>query len=520
MIFIQVHFVNLNMIKRLFYIIFLTIAFLCPIINAQSPDKILKKAVNALGGEKNLKIINSYDLNGSVIRLNDGIIGEFQIQSSSPNFYTRRFEFNGLEYIVAFNGKSGWVRDSKNGLKTLTGEESVDLQEESNYRNNLWLNYKKDKSKLIYSGQSFINGKKADGIIITSRKGVSIKVFFDSASGLPIREEIPFGEFTNTFDYSDFRLVDGIKEPFLISATIQNEKYELKLDSIKHNPQISRANFDFPQISNEPLPDIPTLLKELRANEDRVDDILENYTFKQTNTMRELGKDGIVRDKESETYQLTFYKGYRIRRLIAKDGKALTSDQQEKEDKDVQKRITEIEKEIAKKEAKAVRQTSSGTPDEENKRISIAEVLRASNLINPRREQFRGRDVIVFDFEPNPDFDFKNAKSFLKFFGKTAGVMWIDAQDKQVARLEAVLFDSYKVGGGFLANLKKGAAFTLENDRINNEVWLPSSADINLSIKVLLVKGININQNIKYSDYEKFNTEIKDSNIDEVGKPD
>lgn len=508
------------MIKRSFYILFLTILLLCQIISAQSSDKILKKAINAIGGERNLKNINSYYLNGSVIRLNDGVTGKFQIQSSSPNFYKRWFEFNGVEYIVASNGKSGWMRDSKNGLQTLTGKESLDFQEETNYRNNLWLNYKKDKSKIIYSGQSFINGKKTDSVTITSRKGVSIKVFFDIITGLPVREEIPFGEFTNSFDYSDFHLVDGIKEPFSIRATIQNEKFELKIDSIKHNPQISRANFDFPQISNEPLPDIPGLLKEVQANEDRVDDILENYTFKQTNTTRELGKDGILRDKESETFQLTFYKGYRIRRLIAKDSKPLSSDHQEKEDKDVQKRIAEIEKEIAKKEAKAARQTSSGAPDEENKRISVAEVLRASNLLNPRREQFRGRDVIVFDFEPDPDFDFKNAKSFLKFFGKTAGVMWIDAQDKQVARLEAVLFDSFKIGGGFLANLKKGAAFTLENDRINNEVWLPSSADINLSIKVLLVKGISINQNIKYTDYEKFNTEIKESKINEVGKPD
>jgi hypothetical protein len=130
--------------------------------------------------------------------------------------------------------------------------------------------------------------------------------------------------------------------------------------------------------------------------------------------------------------------------------------------------------------------------------MSVAEILRASNLVNPLRERFRSREVMVFDFEPNSDFNFKNAKSFLKFFGKTAGVIWIDAQDKQVARIEAVLFDNYKVDGGFLANLKKGAAFTLESGRINDEIWLPSFAEINLSVKVLLLKGISVNQTIKY----------------------
>jgi hypothetical protein len=142
--------------------------------------------------------------------------------------------------------------------------------------------------------------------------------------------------------------------------------------------------------------------------------------------------------------------------------------------------------------------------------------LRASRLVNPRRERFRGRDVIVFDFEPNPAFDFKNAKSFLKFFGKVGGAMWIDEKDKQVARIEAVLFNNFKVGGGLLASLKKGASFTLEQERVNDEIWLPSSADINLSVKVLLVKGVNINQTIKSYNYRKFKTEVKDSKVDEI----
>lgn len=507
------------MINKVITPVVLIILALCQINYSQSPEKILKKALNSIGGEKIFKNITTSSEVGKIIRLKDGATGTCQIQAAKPNLYKTSFELDGLENTVGFNGKSGWIRNHKKGLMTLTGKESLDLQAESNYRNNLWLTYKKDKSKITYGGKSDINGKTTDIVNLTTGKGRTLKLYFDTITGFLVREEIPFGEFVNTYDYSDFRIVDGIKEPYSVIALINNEKYEIKIDSIVHNSQIAKAVFDFPSITNEPIPNIPALLKEIQANEDRIEDILENYTFKQTNTMRELSKDGVLRDKEAETFQLTFYKGYRIRRLIARNGIPLTIEQQEKEDKDVGKRIAEIEKEIAKKEAKALQTSSSGTTDEESKRISVAEVLRASSLVNPRREKFRGRDVIVFDFEPNPDFDFKNAKSFLKFFGKTAGVMWIDAEDKQVARIEAVLSDSFKVGGGILANLKKGAAFTLENDRINNEVWLPSSADINLSVKVLLVKGININQNIKYGDYEKFNSEVKDSKINEVGKP-
>jgi hypothetical protein len=91
--------------------------------------------------------------------------------------------------------------------------------------------------------------------------------------------------------------------------------------------------------------------------------------------------------------------------------------------------------------------------------------------------------------------------------------MWIDEQDKQVARLEAFLADSYKIGGGLLAKLKKGATFTLEQERINDEIWLPSVADINLSVRVFLVTGLELNQVIRSYDYRRFSTEVKDAKV-------
>lgn len=76
-----------------------------------------------------------------------------------------------------------------------------------------------------------------------------------------------------------------------------------------------------------------------------------------------------------------------------------------------------------------------------------------------------------------------------------------------------MLFESFKVGGGLLAKLQKGASFTLDQERVNDEIWLPTQADINLSVRVLLVKGININQMIRSYDYRKFDTEVKDATV-------
>lgn len=495
---------------------FLALTYFAMATAAQSPASILKKAEKAMGGAKQMTASRGWSRTGSIVNLSAGAKGKFTSHAAQPNRYHTLYDLDGIEFESGFNGKSGWRRDSKNGLQTLTGGASLLTQAEAAYRNTWWLNYKQDKSRIASGGVSSVGGKSVNVVKLNTVKGVEFKLFFDQATNLLVREEISSSGASRAYSYTDFRDISGLKLPFGVTIEKEGETFVVELDQIRREANTSAAMFDFPKLSGEPLPDIAKLLTDLQSNEDEVEDLLDQYSFTQRSTRREIGKDGVLRDAESVTYQLSFYKGNRIRRLIEKNGKPLSKSEQEDADKDAAKQVEEIEKELARKEKRA--QSDSGPPSENSRRISIAEVLRASKLLNPRRERFRGRDVIVFDFEPNPNFDYKNAKSMLKFFGKTAGVMWIDEKDKQVARLEAYLFDSYKVGGGVLAKLKKGASFTLEQERLNDEIWLPSIADINLSVRVMLVKGIDVNQSIRSYDYRKFATEVKDAKVGEPAK--
>jgi hypothetical protein len=499
--------------------------------SAQSADKIVKQAVKAMTsgkGEKALREIRSWQVKGTITNLKDGSSGSYRAAATQPNLYVREFDLRGLEGAMGYNGKSAWTRDSRDGLRTLTGDASRDFQTEARYRNARWLDYKKEKSKIAFGGQATIQGKPVNAIVLTTVKNVKIKLLFDAASGLLVREEIPAGEITRVFDYSDFRPVGNVTEPHAITFAEGDERYEIKLDQIVHNPQLDRAAFEFPKMSGEPLPDIQALLKEVGKNEDEIDRLLEKYTDTETITSRELGPNGQMKVKESETFELTFYKGARIRRLVAKNGKPLSPKEEADAQKDVEKRIREIEKREAEKERKE-RETAQKAPknsdatntggdsngdapnsdseDERKDRPSIADVLRASRLINPRRERFRSRDVIVFDFEPLPGY--KPQKNYEKLFGKMAGAIWIDPIDKQVARVEARLVEAYKIGGGMLASLKEGANFTFEQERVNQEIWLPTRAEINLGVRVLLLKGLNINRTITYGDYKRFSVEAE-----------
>jgi hypothetical protein len=176
----------------------------------------------------------------------------------------------------------------------------------------------------------------------------------------------------------------------------------------------------------------------------------------------------------------------------------------------VQKQVADIEKRIAEREKKQdekVRSGVAGQPSEENKRVTIADALKGSSLVNPRREKFRGRDIVVFDYEPNPAF--KPESRMEKLFALCTATVFVDLATKQVVRLDATLTKS---AGNFIAKAKRGASFSVENELVNDEIWLPSRADINLSVKILFA-GININNLIKYADYRRFDTEIKDVKV-------
>jgi hypothetical protein len=72
-----------------------------------------------------------------------------------------------------------------------------------------------------------------------------------------------------------------------------------------------------------------------------------------------------------------------------------------------------------------------------------------------------------------------------------------------------------KFGGGLLANLQKGTSFVFEQAFINNEVWLPTYEEAHVGVRVLMVKGIKVNEVTRYSDYKKFNVET----LATIGKP-
>jgi hypothetical protein len=487
-------------------IIALIAAYMTTPAQAQDAAKIVDQYIKAEGGSKTLSKVNTLKLEGTFANAANEKAGTYTLITKQSNRYYSELVDSDRISIEAYNGKSAWHQNA-GALETLVGSEGAQLEAAGQYYNSRLVNAKKNKLGLAFIGHAQVHGEDALQIEVTTLAGLKREIFFNPQTHLIVKEAAMIGGVDEQILYQDYRTRDGVKMPFKIELHRGNDVYNISVTRAVVNGTVGERVFDFPKKSQVQLPDLKVLFKEIDDNQKAIDKIKENYAGTRAEEETEYDKTGKVTKREAKEYTFFYLGGNEISTLISKDGKPLGEEEQKKENEKTQKEIREHEK----KDAKDTKDKENGKKDDDDPGIEV--FLRACQFVNPRRERFRGQDVLVFDFEPNPEF--KAHKLPEKVVQKLAGVIWIDEKSHDVARLEAYFVGDFKLAGGMLANLQKGTSFVFEQAFINNEVWLPTYAEVHVGVRVLLVKGFKVNAVIRYSDYKKFNVE----SISAVGKP-
>jgi hypothetical protein len=492
---------------RLPYTSLLALSLACPAAFAQpqEPAKIADQYVKAAGGSKVLSKIHTMTLEGTFTNTADGKSGTYTLDTKLPNRYYSELVIGDKNVIEAYNGKSAWHRTATGDLATLLGQEGLQLEAASSYYNSRFLNLKKNKLALAFVGHAQVRGKDALQVEVTAPTGVKRQVFFDPQTHLIVKETGVVGGVDEELFYDDYRTVDGVKLPYKIELHRGHDAYSVDIARAAINGTVGERVFDFPIKSQVKLPDLKALFKEIDDNQKAIDKLKENYAGTRVEEETEFEKDGKVKKTTVNEYNFFYLNGDEVSTLVKKDGKPLSDAEQKKENDKTQKEIADIQKREAKKEAKDEKAKEEGKKDKEDEDVEIETFLRACQFVNPRRERFRGEDVLVFDFEPNPEY--KAHKLVEKIIQKLAGVIWIDEKAHDVARLEAYFVGDFRFAGGLLANLQKGTSFIFEQAYINNEIWLPTYMEAHVGVRVLLLKGFNLNSVTHYSDYKRFNVE-------------
>ena len=255
------------------------------------------------------------------------------------------------------------------------------------------------------------------------------------------------------------------------------------------------------------LPETPQLIREVREHQKQLDKARENYTFTSLQTTEYLDADGRVTKTENGEAEEFFVNGHQIGRLVKKDGKPLEGQEQQKETERVTKWVEKAEK-------------PEQEQPKEGQQISLSHVLEVADVRNPRRESYRGRPTIVFDFVGRKDLKAHGMSEDIS--KKLQGTVWIDEADRQVAHLEVTFNDNFHVGGGLVASVQKGSSFRFDQELVNGEVWLPTGGEGTIQARILLVKGIHQRFIERDYDYKRFRVETeqgKDAKVVAEKKP-
>ncbi len=502
--------------RVLSWIVFFVIAQQClPALAQQTrklpaAEKIVDNYLKAIGGKKQASSIRdaTYDW---TVQSKDQPTGVARIQVKAPASQRSELTIGNGQIISAANPRSAWVRGMDGELRTLTGPEAAAAKLQAALDVAHLIDYK--KASVLARVVSVDNSASGPAYVVefSSRGGARLRYLFSTTTKLLVGIQDEARKTVTSLE--DYRREGNILEPHIFrSNPLGNDELTFKLQHVSYNSGLAANLFDPPR-SVQAL-DVTTLLREVSRNQDEVEKRFAEYSFLRKETEREIDGKGVVKKetvKVSEVFPII--NRAPIMKLISENGAPLSGDRVAKEDKRVQEEFLKAERDKDKDAQKAAarraareREKAAKSKQDEDEDVEISQFFRHCEFVSPRRERFQDRETIVFDFRVQPGFKPSTRQESL--ISKLVGVVWIDPLDKQVIRLEARLAEGFKMGGGLVLSLRPGAALVMEQMRLKEGIWMPRFAQINLSIKVLLFGGGDINQTLEWSDYKHFSSDI------------
>ncbi len=230
---------------------------------------------------------------------------------------------------------------------------------------------------------------------------------------------------------------------------------------------------------------------------------MKDYTWIARETDRSLDSRGQVKSAKTDEWETVVLYGEAHHRMLQRDGKPLSADDQRKEQQKLDQAVAKLGRETPEQRA---RREAKYEKDREKDREFLREVPDMFDFRMLGDEKIDGRDVWVISATPKPGYRPKNsdAKPLLKVKAK----IWIDKAEYQWVRLEGETTATISFGL-FIARLNPGAKLLFEQTRVNDDVWLPKREVISGAGRLGLVKKLAGEQETTWNNYRKFQVDSK-----------
>jgi zinc protease len=204
---------------------------------------VIDNYIEAIGGAE--KIYNIVDrttiMRGSVQGINITIVS----YQKAPNKLKQKIKAGANEQLIIFNGEKG-IMEMAGEKNEITGAELEKLKYEATLT--LLTDPEYYGIKLNLDGVEKINEEDAYKIIMTLPSGIKWSQFYDTESGLKVKEEkyinSPMGLFLQVITFDDYKEVEGMLYPFEINQKIGAQSMEFTVSSIKINTGLIDREFE------------------------------------------------------------------------------------------------------------------------------------------------------------------------------------------------------------------------------------------------------------------------------------
>jgi hypothetical protein len=215
--------------------------------------------------------------------------------------------------------------------------------------------------------------------------------------------------------------------------------------------------------------------------------VRDRYTYVERDQDRRLDVQGQLKSEKVAVTRMILVNGARFEQLMERNGQLPSAEEQKKLEQDFEKLKHETPEERTARLAKV----------QENRSL-LRDVLEGFDFRLICEEVLGSRPAYVFQATPHPGYHARG--NYDKMFSKVEGKLWIDKSDFGWIKVEAQVTQPFSMGL-FVARVQRGSHITLEQTNVGNGVWMPQRLEVRASAKILLLKGLNIERILTYSDY-------------------
>jgi hypothetical protein len=214
-----------------------------------SADDILKKYVEAIGGQAAIDKLKTRTAKGTIVQANGNSLQFELYQAASDKFYFLVTTPQG-PFERGFNGQVAWEKTAR-GVREVTGGELANFKA----GNSLFslINLKEQYARPPRVRRDKIGDRDVFVLDGTTTDGKRMRLYFDATTGLLLRRVTGtpsmIGVIPEQVDFEDYREIDGVKFPFTARAStieVGNPVSTRTFTEIKVNAPVDDSKFNMP----------------------------------------------------------------------------------------------------------------------------------------------------------------------------------------------------------------------------------------------------------------------------------